>query len=80
MTMYIYCVFVDIVFSTTLQNYFQTNQRRLPLYLTNIHSLGMRLSLHVRPKYSVGRWSFLRVLLTPFPSMAHNNIIPLNST
>ena len=80
MTMYIYCVFVDIVFSTTLQNYFQTNQRRLPLYLTNIHSLVMRLSLHVRPKYSVGRWSFLRVLLTPFTSMAHNNIIPLNST
>ena len=80
MTMYIYCVFVDIVFSTILQNYFQTNQRRLPLYLTNIHSLVMRLSLHVRPKYSVGRWSFLQVLLTPFPSMVHNNIIPLKST
>jgi hypothetical protein len=48
MTMYIYCVFVDIVFSTTLQNYFQTNQRRQPLYLANIHSLVMRLSLHAR--------------------------------
>ena len=80
MTMYIYCVFVDIVFSTTIQNYFQANQRRQPLFLTNIHSSGMRLSLHVRPKYSVGRWCFPQVLLTPFPSMAHNNIIPLKST
>ena len=79
MTMYIYCVFVDIVFSITLQNYFQTNQRRQPLYLTNIHSLVMKLSLHVRPKYSVGRWGFLQVLLTPFSSIAHN-IIPLKST
>ena len=80
MTMYIYCVFVDIVFSTTLQNYFQTNQRRLPLHLTNIHSLVMRLSLHARPKYSVGRWNFLQVLPTHFPSMANNNTIALKST
>ena len=80
MTMYIYCVFVDIVFSTTLQNYFQTNQKRLLLQLTNIHSLVIQLCLHVRPKYSVGRWSFLQVLPTLFPSMAHNNTIPLKST
>ena len=82
MTMYIYCVWPDIAFNTTLHNYFQTSQRHLPLYLTNIHSLVIRLSLHVRPKCSVGRWNFLqgvKFLEFGFPINCQGNCSDLSS-